>query len=71
MDRFVERDEEAQAALESVWFDVLEAVTTGRTQNLACPECHSEGMMVEELGGHVKVSCRACRRTVEFVTSGG
>lgn len=66
----VERDEEALAALESVWYEVLDAVMSGRTSQLACPECHAEGMQVEERGDRVMVSCPSCKRSVEVVTSG-
>ena len=67
MDRFVERDEEALAALESVWYEVLDAVMSGRTSQLTCPECQSEGMQVEQRGDRVTVSCPSCQRSVEFV----
>ena len=63
----VERDEEALAALESVWYEVLDAVMSGRTSQLACPECHAAGMQVEERGDRVMVSCASCKRSVEFV----
>lgn len=64
------RDEEAVAALESVWYEVFDAVMTGRTSELNCPECHASGMMVEQRGERVFVSCAACRRAVEFVVQG-
>jgi len=58
--------EDRLSELESLWYEVVEAVTAGRTQGLACPECHSsEGLVVEEQGGRTTVSCPSCKRVVE------
>lgn len=69
MDRPVERDEERLAALESVWYEIVEAVQSGRTAQLSCPECQADGLTVETEGDRVLVSCGVCRRTLEFRTS--
>jgi len=66
MTRRVETDEEALAALESVWYEILDAVQAGRTAQLACPECHADGLRVETQGDRITVSCPACQRQVEF-----
>jgi len=58
--------EDRLAALESVWYDVIESVNAGRTAGLLCPECnHPDGLRVEEQGGRVHVSCPSCNRSVE------
>ena len=58
--------EDRVAALESVWYDVIEAVNAGRTAGLLCPECnHPDGLRVEEQGGRVSVTCANCNRVVE------
>ena len=58
--------EDRQSELESLWYEVVEAVTAGRTQGLVCPECRfSEGLVVEERGGRTAVSCPNCKRVVE------
>ncbi len=58
--------EDKLAALESVWYDVIEAVNAGRTNGLICPECqHPDGLQVEERQGRVEVSCPNCKRIVE------
>lgn len=69
MDRDVERDEEALAALESVWYEVLDAVLAGRASQLTCPECHADGLQVEQRGDRTTVACPSCQRSVEFVTN--
>jgi hypothetical protein len=54
------------AELESVWYEVIEAVTAGRTSGLICPECNApEGLQIEEAQGRTIVSCPACKRMVE------
>jgi hypothetical protein len=65
----VERDEEALAALESVWYEVLDAVQAGRAAQLACPECHADGLRVETLGDRITLSCPSCQREVVFQTN--
>ena len=61
-----EHAEERLAALESVWYEIIEAVNAGRTSGLVCPECNSpDGLQVEERQGHTLVSCPACKREVE------
>ncbi len=58
--------EDRLAALESVWYDVIEAVNAGRTAGLICPECHDpDGLQVEERAGRVEVRCPKCSRVVE------
>ncbi|HEX4382491.1 MAG TPA: hypothetical protein VH083_06070 [Myxococcales bacterium] len=54
------------AELESVWYEIIEAVTAGRTNGLICPECHDPaGLQIEEARGRTIVSCPACKREVE------
>jgi hypothetical protein len=54
------------AELESVWYEIIEAVNAGRTSGLICPECNApEGLSVEETEGRVRVSCPSCKRVVE------
>jgi len=64
-----EMDEHAEqrvAALESVWYEIIEAVSAGRTSGLICPECNSpDGLQVEERQGRTVVSSPACKREVE------
>jgi len=61
-----EHAEDRLAALESVWYEIIEAVSAGRTSGLICPECNSpDGLSVEERQGHTVVSCPACKRMVE------
>jgi hypothetical protein len=61
-----EHAEERLLALESVWYEIIEAVTAGRTNGLVCPECNSpDGLLVEERQGRTVVSCPACKREVE------
>ncbi|HYS09713.1 MAG TPA: hypothetical protein VEP66_13260 [Myxococcales bacterium] len=61
-----EHAEERLLALESVWYEIIEAVTAGRTSGLVCPECNSpDGLLVEERQGRTVVSCPACKREVE------
>ena len=62
----VNTDDEALAALESVWYEVIDAVMAGRTQQLACPQCHAEGLVVEQVGERITVVCRACQAQAEF-----
>jgi hypothetical protein len=58
--------EDRLAALESVWYEVIEAVNAGRTQGLICPECqHADGLQIEETQGRTIVSCPSCKRVVE------
>jgi hypothetical protein len=58
--------EDRLAALESVWYDVIEAVNAGRTAGLICPECnHPDGLQVEERQGRTEVRCPNCQRVVE------
>ena len=58
--------EDRLAALESVWYEVIEAVNAGRTQGLICPECqHPDGLTVEEAQGRTIVTCPGCGRVVE------
>src|SRR5438874_912958 len=44
--------EDRLSELESLWYEVVEAVCAGRTQGLVCPECRLEGLVVEERQGH-------------------
>jgi hypothetical protein len=61
-----EHAEDRLAALESVWYEVIEAVNAGRTAGLVCPECNApEGLEVEESQGRVVVRCPSCKRVVE------
>ena len=61
-----EHAEERLAALESVWYEIIEAVNAGRTANLICPECHApEGLQVEEQQGRAIITCPSCKRVVE------
>jgi len=61
-----ERPEDRLSEFESLWYEVVEAVTAGRTQGLVCPECgFSEGLVVQEHGGRTSVSCPNCKRVVE------
>ena len=58
--------EDRLSELESLWYEVVEAVNAGRTQGLVCPECQfSEGLVVEERGGRTTVGCPNCKRIVE------
>ena len=61
------QEDDAQAALESVWYEVIEAVMSGRANQLTCPECNAGGLQVETVGGRATVTCPSCRRSVEFV----
>ena len=65
----VERDEEAMGALESVWYEVFDAVMAGRANQLPCPECQADGLRVETIGDRVNVSCPSCQRSVEFMNT--
>ncbi len=61
-----ENAEDRLAALESVWYEIIEAVIEGRTAGLVCPECHApEGLTVEEAQGRAIITCPSCKRTVE------
>lgn len=58
--------EDRLAALESVWYEVIEAVNAGRTNGLICPECnHPDALQILEQHGRVEVSCPNCKRVVE------
>lgn len=58
--------EDRLAALESLWYEIIEAVNAGRTAGLTCPECNSPaGLQVEEEQGRVTVCCPDCKRVVE------
>lgn len=61
-----ESGDDRLAALESVWYEVVEAVSAGRTSGLVCPECQNpDGLQVEEQGGRVILTCTNCQRSVE------
>jgi len=61
-----EHAEDRLAALESVWYEIIEAVNAGRTAGLICPECNSpDGLEIQEAQGRVVVSCPNCKRVVE------
>jgi DNA-directed RNA polymerase subunit RPC12/RpoP len=61
-----ESREDRLSELESLWYEVVEAVTAGRTQGLVCPECQfAEGLEVEEHAGRTTVRCPNCTRFVE------
>ena len=58
--------EDRLSELESLWYEVVEAVNAGRTQGLVCPECrYAEGLVVEERERHITVTCPNCKRIVE------
>jgi len=58
--------EDRLASLESVWYEIIEAVNAGRTGGLICPECNSpDGLQVEERQGRAVISCPSCKRVVE------
>jgi transcription elongation factor Elf1 len=61
----METAEDRLSALESLWYEIVEAVAQGRTQGLVCPECHREGLEVSEEQGRTTVSCPGCKRSVE------
>lgn len=61
---------DAMASLESVWYDVIDAVNAGRGQGLQCPECHADGLVVEERAGRATITCPSCKREVEVVLQG-
>jgi transcription elongation factor Elf1 len=60
-----EQAEDRLAALESVWYEIIEAVAAGRTSGLICPECNAPDLSVEEQQGRTLVSCPKCKRMVE------
>ena len=61
-----ESPEDRLGELESLWYEVVEAIAAGRTQGLLCPECQfSEGLVVEEAAGRTTVRCPSCKRVVE------
>ncbi len=62
----MERDEDQLAALESVWYEVIDAVMSGRGAQVPCPECQADGLRVEEQGDRITVTCPTCGRSVEF-----
>jgi hypothetical protein len=58
--------EDRLSELESLWYEVVEAVNAGRTQGLVCPECqYADGLVVETREGRTTVSCPNCKRIVE------
>jgi predicted Zn-ribbon and HTH transcriptional regulator len=60
-----ESTEDRQSELESLWYEIAQAIAAGRTQGLVCPECLSEGLEVEEQRGRTSVRCPNCKRFVE------
>ena len=61
-----DNNEDRVAELESVWYEVIEAVNSGRTNGLICPECnHPDGLQFLEQHGRVEVSWPNCKRVVE------
>ena len=64
--RPVNRDEESLAAIESAWYEIIDAVMAGRATQLVCPECQKEGLQVTEQGNRITVSCPSCLREVDF-----
>ena len=61
-----EHAEDRLASLESVWYEIVEAVNAGRTAGLICPECNApEGLQIEEGQGRVIVTCPGCKRVIE------
>jgi hypothetical protein len=61
-----ENAEDRLLALESVWYEIVEAVSAGRTSGLICPECNApDGLQVEERQGRTVVSCPKCKRFIE------
>ncbi len=61
-----EHAEDRLASLESVWYEIIEAVNAGRTAGLICPECNAPGgLQVQEGQGRMIVSCPNCKRVVE------
>jgi transcription elongation factor Elf1 len=61
-----EHGEDRLTALESVWYEIIEAINAGRTSGLFCPECNApQGLQVEERQGRTIVTCPNCKRVVE------
>ncbi len=61
-----EHAEDRLASLESVWYEIIEAVNAGRTNGLICPECNSpDRLTVEEGQGRAIITCPNCKRVVE------
>jgi len=61
-----ENAEDRLTALESVWYEIIEAVNAGRTSGLLCPECNApDGLEVEERQRRTIVTCPNCKRVVE------
>jgi transcription elongation factor Elf1 len=62
-----EHREDRLASLESVWYEIVEAVNAGRTNGLICPECNSPGgLIVEEGQGRAVITCPNCKRVLEI-----
>jgi transcription elongation factor Elf1 len=61
-----EQAEDRLTALESVWYEIIEAINAGRTSGLLCPECNApQELQVEERQGRTIVTCPNCKRVVE------
>jgi transcription elongation factor Elf1 len=63
----MDNPDDPMAALESLWYEVIDAAKNGRTAGLACPECQTEGLSVEQQGDRMIVTCLACHRQVEVM----
>jgi hypothetical protein len=48
-----------------LWQDVLDAVSAGRTSDLACPFCKRGVVQVSDRGRVTRLECPACRKFIE------
>ncbi len=47
------------------WQDLLDAVASGRVQDLRCPFCKKGEVVVDKNVERTRLECRSCRRFVE------